>query len=201
MAFIGRTQELNLLKKEYNQTRASLIVMYGRRRVGKSTLILQSLQTRAFAYYQASRITDSDNLSLLKQTLENAFGSNPILSSVQDWQGIFAYLELQSTTTPNITLVLDEFPYLCEANPALPSLIQSAWDRMVRSLAAINLVLCGSSIGFMEDLLAERNPLRGRQSLTLDLQPLNYREIAQWTPNWKADQKIMLAGMIGGMPY
>jgi uncharacterized protein len=201
MAFIGRTQELNLLTAEYNRPRPSLIVLYGRRRVGKSTLILESLRTREFTYYQASRMTDSDNLNLLKQSLENAFGTSPLLQSLQDWNGIFAYLEFLGSTKPNLTLVLDEFPYLCEANPALPSLLQTAWDRIVRAGVALNLVLCGSSIGFMQDLLLERNPLRGRQSQTLELQPLNYREIAAWVPNWSPEQQIMLAGIIGGMPY
>ncbi len=201
MNFIGRTQELILLTTEYNRPRPSLIVLFGRRRVGKSTLILESLKTRAFAYYQASRITDSDNLTLLKLSLETAFGTSPLLQSLQDWNGVFAYLELLSTTIPNLTLVLDEFPYLCETNPSLPSLIQTAWDRITRSGAHLSLVLCGSSIGFMEDLLSERNPLRGRQSQTLDLQPLGYREIAAWVPNWKAEQQIMLAGILGGMPY
>jgi uncharacterized protein len=201
MAFVGRIHELELLKKEYSKSRPSLIVILGRRRIGKSTLILESLRDASFAYYQASRITDIDNIALLKQTLRESFGASPILESVGDWLGIFAYLELTATQKPGITLVLDEFPYLCETNPSLPSLIQASWDRIRAAQTRLNLILCGSSIGFMEELLGERNPLRGRQTLSLDLMPMNFREVAAWVPAWAADQQIMLAATFGGMPY
>lgn len=201
MSFIGRTQELEMLEREYARPRPSLIVVLGRRRVGKSTLILKSLQQKPFAYYQASRITDADNIALLKQTLEASFGADPILSSLSDWLGVFAYLELLATQRSGVTLVLDEFPYLCESNTGLPSLIQAAWDRIHAAQTPLNLILCGSSIGFMEELLGERNPLRGRQSLTLDLEPMGFREVAAWVPKWKSDQQMMLAATLGGMPY
>jgi uncharacterized protein len=201
MAFIGRTQELELLRREYDRPRPSLIVLYGRRRVGKSTLILESLHGSRFAYHQASRLTDPDNLSLFKRTLETELGADPILSSLTDWTGVLAYLETLARTQPGLTVVLDEFPYLCEAQSALPSLLQAVWDRIRANDVPLNLVLCGSSIAFMEDLLAERNPLRGRQTLTLDLEPMPYRDAAQWLPSWSADAQLTLYGVLGGMPY
>lgn len=146
-------------------------------------------------------MTDSDNLNLLKNTLEGSFGPHPILSGISDWTGLFGYLEILAAQVPGLTLVLDEFPYLCESNTALPSLLQAAWDRIHSAKLNFNLVLCGSSIAFMEDLLNERNPLRGRQTLTLDLGPMHFREVAAWVPDWNSDQQIMLAGIFGGMPY
>ena len=201
MTFIGRTRELELLKRELNRPRPSLLVIYGRRRVGKSTLILESLHEQRFVYYQASRVTDDDNLNLFKQNLETGLGADPILASLTDWSGIFAYLATLASKQAGLSVVLDEFPYLCEANSALPSLLQAAWDRIRVANPHFNLILCGSSIGFMEDLLAERNPLRGRQTLTLDLEPMNYREIALWVKDWQVEEQIMLASILGGMPY
>ena len=201
MAFVGRTHELEQLRREYAKPTPSLIVLYGRRRVGKSTLILESLRGSRFVYHQASRLTDFDNLGLFKRSLEATLGANPVLSSLSDWTGVLAHLETLAQTQPGLTVVLDEFPYLCEAQPGLPSLVQAAWDRVRANGTHLNLVLCGSSIAFMEDLLAERNPLRGRQNLTLDLEPMPYRDAARWVPRWRRDDQLKLYGVFGGMPY
>jgi uncharacterized protein len=201
MEFIGRTYELEALRREYQQTHPSMIVVYGRRRVGKSTLILESLQGSRFIYYQASRLTDLDNLNLFKRNLETIVGTNPILNSLNDWSGVFAYLEILAQNQPGLTIVIDEFPYLCEAQPGLPSLIQASWDHIRSNNTQLNLVLCGSSIAFMEDLLNERNPLRGRQNLTLDLEPMPYTDVAKWVPNWNRIEQLRLYGVFGGMPY
>ena len=201
MPFIGRTQELELLQTEYASPRPSLIVLYGRRRVGKSTLILESLCKYKHVYHQASRLTDTDNLNLFKRSLETTLGSSPILNALNDWSGLFAYLEIVAQAQPGLTVVIDEFPYLCEAQPGLPSLLQAAWDRIRANNTRLNLILCGSSIAFMEDLLSERNPLRGRQNLNLDLEPMPHRDVARWVPTWSKDDQLRLYGVLGGMPY
>jgi uncharacterized protein len=221
MTFIGRTHELEILKREYARPHPSLIVLYGRRRVGKSTLILESLRDTRFVYHQASRLTDTDNLALFKRSLETTLGTSPILTGLNDWTGVLAYLETvaqdqarstKSTATRSarvksvqaqstLTVIIDEFPYLCEAQPGLPSLVQATWDRIRANNTPLNLILCGSSIAFMEELLSERNPLRGRHNLTLDLEPMPYRDVAAWVPKWKADEQLRLYGLFGGMPY
>jgi uncharacterized protein len=223
MTFIGRTPELEILKREYARPHPSLIALYGRRRVGKSTLILESLRDTQFVYHQASRLTDTDNLALFKRSLETTLGTSPILTGLNDWSGVLAYLETvaqdqaRSTTGKSkptrsarvksvqaqstLSVVIDEFPYLCEAQPGLPSLVQAAWDRIRANNTPLNLILCGSSIAFMEELLSERNPLRGRHNLTIDLEPMPYRDVAAWVPKWKPDEQLRLYGLFGGMPY
>jgi AAA+ ATPase superfamily predicted ATPase len=210
MNFIGRTRELELLQGEYRRKHPSLVVVYGRRRVGKSTLLLRSLQQAGLPsiYYQASRLTDFDNLKLLKQALTTQLELSPtqlsLLAGLSDWTALLAFwqeLAQQSPQLSGLTIVLDEFPYLCEANPALPSLLQAAWDRVRAANTLINLVLCGSSIAFMEELLAERNPLRGRQTVELNLQPLTYREVAQALPHYTPEERLLAYGLWGGLPY
>lgn len=94
--FVGRQQEMGLLLAEYRRDRPSLLVMYGRRRVGKSTLLLRSLQAveRPGVYFQASLLADADNLALLKATLRDQIAlSTPqqtILASLADWLGLVA---------------------------------------------------------------------------------------------------------------
>lgn len=202
--FLGRTRELNLLQNEFSKDRPSLVVIYGRRRVGKSTLLLKSLEAikTPKVYYQASRLTNTDNLELLKKTIQAQLnlGSSQqnILSGLMDWTSLLAFL---AELANGLTLVLDEFPYLCEANTALPSILQTAWDQVRSRQSRLNLVLCGSSIAFMEDLLAEQNPLRGRQTLQLDLQPLSYREAALALPKFSATDQLLAYGIWGGLPY
>lgn len=204
--FIGRARELELLQTEYARKRPSLMVVYGRRRVGKSTLLLRSLQEldSPRVYYQASRLTSSDNLELLKQAVQAQLklpsAQQSVLSGLAEWPALLAFLQ-GLADEGRLTLVLDEFPYLCEAYPALPSVLQATWDRVRSANSLFNLVLCGSAVAFMEELLAERNPLRGRQTAELNLQPLTYREAAQALPRYTLEERLLAYGVWGGLPY
>lgn len=200
--FIGRARELSVLGRELSRSSPSLVVIYGRRRVGKSTLILRALEDRPHVYYQATRVTDLDNQALFKQQAIRSLGGDPVLAGLFGWEAILSYLQrLAETTHPGLTLVLDEFPYLCEANRALPSIVQKVWDGVRAGGSPLKLILCGSAVAFMEELLAERNPLHGRQSAELDVGPLSFREAAEFFPRWSAIDRLRAYGVFGGMPY
>ena len=199
--FLGRQQEIALLEREYDRSRPSLIVLRGRRRVGKSTLLLRSLRDRPAVYFQASRLTSTDNLIFLQEAITASLGTDPVLDGLNTWPSVLAYLAERATQLPGLTVVLDEFPYLADAEPALPSLIQAAWDRIQGAGQPINLVLCGSSISFMSELLAERNPLHGRQTLDVALAPLSYREAGERFSGWSLDERLKAYAVFGGMPY
>lgn len=200
--FVGRSRELQVLNRELSRSAPSLVVIYGRRRVGKSTLILRALEDRPHVYYQATRVTDPDSQELLKQQAARALGGDVVLTGLTGWEAIFGYFRrLAETSQPGLTLVLDEFPYLCEAHRALPSIVQKVWDEVRGAGTPLNLILCGSAIAFMEDLLAERNPLHGRQSAKLDVGALSYREAAEFFPRWKSEEILRAYGVFGGMPY
>ena len=201
MGFIGRKQELDALSAEFDRARASLVVVLGRRRVGKSTMLLQAIKGRRAAYYQATKATMSVNLGFAKDAIAEALGADPLLSALAGWEGVLAYLEQTARTKPGFILVLDEFPYLCEVEPALPSIVQAFWDRTRASGTNLKLVLCGSKISFMEGVLAERNPLHGRQTLRLDVAPLPYRDTALFFPSWTAEDCLRAFGTFGGVPY
>jgi AAA+ ATPase superfamily predicted ATPase len=200
--FVGRSRELQVLDRKLSRSTPSLVVIYGRRRVGKSTLILRALEGRPHVYYQATRVTDPDSQELLKQQAARALGGDPVLAGLTGWEAIFSYFQrLAETSHPGLTLVLDEFPYLCEANRALPLIVQKVWDEVRGARTPLNLILCGSAIAFMEDLLAERNPLHGRQSAKLDVGALSYREAAEFFPRWDPEEQLRAYGVFGGMPY
>lgn len=199
--FVGRAQEISRLRAEFSANRASLLVVYGRRRVGKSALLKEAAKDRPHVIYQATRLTAAMNLEALKGEIARALGGDDILNGLSDWLGIMAYLARRAEAAPGLVVVLDEFPYLVEADRSLPSVLQKFWDSGTPSTGRLNLVLCGSMIAHMEDLLAERNPLYGRKTLSMNVQPLPLRDIAAFVPDYSPEDKVLTQGVFGGIPF
>lgn len=201
MSFIGRDTELNQFRQEFEANRASFLVIYGRRRIGKSELIREATRPLPHVFYQATRVTSALNLEAFKNEIARSLGADGVLASIGDWLGVFTYLARKAETVPGLVVVLDEFPYLAEDDPALPSIIQKVWDSGALNAGRLKLVLCGSMIAHMEDLLAERNPLYGRKTFSLDLGPLPLRDAVRFFPDYSADDKFMAYAIFGGVPH
>lgn len=200
--FFGREMELQAIERELNRPRPSVVIMRGRRRVGKSRLLLEATRPFPTIYYQATKIAGSMSLHLFKAEIARVVGESRLLESISDWLGVFTYLErLAAEKLPLLTVVLDEFPYLCETDPSLPSVLQKFCDGVRERGTLVNIVLCGSKISFMEELLGEKNPLHGRQTMDLDLGPLSFRDAAKFFPEWSADEQLRAYGIFGGIPY
>ena len=199
--FIGRADELARLRDEFAANRPSLLVVYGRRRVGKSTLLRKAAEAGPHVLYQATRVTAALNLEALKAEVARALGPDDLLGSLSDWLGVLAYLARAAEARPGLVVVLDEFPYLVEAEPALPSIVQKFWDGGTAAPGRLNLVLCGSMVAHMEDLLAERNPLYGRKTLALDVAPLPFRDAAAFFPSRTAEERLLAYAVFGGVPF
>jgi AAA+ ATPase superfamily predicted ATPase len=201
MCFFGRHAELTDFRREFEAERASLMVIYGRRRVGKSELIREATHALPHVTYQATRVTSALNLDAFKIEIARALGTDDVLASLGDWFGVLTYLARMAESRPGLIVVLDEFPYLVEGNPALPSVLQKIWDSRVPQAGRLKLILCGSMIAHMEDLLAEKNPLYGRKTLSLDLGPLPLRDAARFFPGYSPEDKLMAYGIFGGIPH
>jgi uncharacterized protein len=199
--FIGRRNELALLREEVCSPRASLAIVYGRRRVGKSTLIREAIEGQPHVLFQATRVTSSLNLEAFKAEIAGLLGADELLTGIGDWLGVLHYLARAAQQRKGLVVVLDEFPYLVDVDPALPSIVQKFWDSGATRAGNLKLLLCGSIISQMQELLAERNPLYGRKTLTLDLSPLPLGDAAQFVGRYTADEKLMTFGVFGGMPF
>lgn len=200
--FIGRTREIQAIRRELERPRPSVIVVLGRRRVGKSRLLVEATGSRPTIYYQATKVADSMSLAWFKAEAARVTGPDPILDSLGDWMGVLTFLEqVARSRIPGLTIILDEFPYLCEVDPALPSVLQKFCDGLRDRGSPLNLVVCGSKISFMEELLAEKNPMHGRQTLELDVGPLTFRDAAGFFPDWTPEQRLRAYGVFGGIPY
>lgn len=186
--------------EELRTTKASLGIIYGRRRIGKSTLIREAIKNRPHVFYQATRVTSSLNLESFKAEIAHELGADDLLTGLTDWLAVFHYLARAAEHNPGLTIALDEFPYLVDADPALPSVIQKFWDSGAGRVGNLKLLLCGSMIAHMEELLAERNPLYGRKTLVLDLGPLSFREAAQFVA-YRPQDRLLTCGVFGGVPF
>jgi len=193
--FVDRDVELDQLTDCYESETADFVVIYGRRRLGKSELVRQSIADRDDAvYYQAVESTAPNQL---EQFVDTATAQFPSLQNVRrDWEAL-----LETLGDQDAVVVVDEFPFLVEEDESLPSRIQRVWDMELQE-TGITLILVGSSISVMEDkVLAGSAPLYGRRTATIDLTPLSIADARQFFPAYDPETAIRAWSIYGGTPY
>ena len=160
--FIGREEELKFLEDRYNSADGQLVVLYGRRRVGKTELLRQFCQDKEHIFYTCTEIIDEKQLEAFSQRLlEKNHQAAKYITHFSDWeQALLSISELAKEK--KIVVVIDEFPYMVKGNNAIPSILQKLWDEVLKQ-SNVMLILCGSAMSFIEkEVLAEKNPLYGR---------------------------------------
>jgi uncharacterized protein len=195
---IDREHERALLL-EARDTAPSLVVLMGRRRVGKSFLLSAVLNGPRVVSLHADEQNEEDQLDLLGREVSRLLPGNPPVF-LPYWTDALELLERQATTAGPLVLVLDEFQYLCAAQPALPSIIQRTWDRWQRERVPITLVLSGSALSFMEGLLTYSAPLYGRATQRPVLAPLDYRDAAGFVRTRSPEALLRRYAVLGGTP-
>ena len=178
--FINRVEELRWLERESLEGNAFLVI-YGRRRVGKTELIKRFIKDRKHVYFLATRSSDRDNIENLQREMARLLGSGLFMKAdLGSWEGLFR--EFSEKAEDGTIVVIDEFPYLIEIDPAIPSIFQKIWDETLSSRNLI-LILNGSSIGMMEShVLGYRSPLYGRRSGQWKLKPFHFKDISGFFP-------------------
>ena len=193
--FVGRERELNKLNTLYRSDQFEFVVFYGRRRVGKTTLIKEFIKDKKAHYYMAIEGTATENLAGLSTSLISAdsrisFGS---------FEELFQYIDRTCTAERQI-LVIDEYPYLAASYPAISSLIQRHIDNCWLN-SKLFLILCGSSMSFMENqVLGYKSPLYGRRTAQFKLHPFTFSEARQMLGGYSAEDQAILYGITGGIP-
>ena len=195
--FIARTEELSKLSDAMRQTgHASLI--YGKRRVGKTRLIKEALkqQGQSVIYYECIKGTIQDNINAFVKLLSE-LQVVTFAFSFQSFADVFAFL---NSLQRSFVIVIDEYPYLSSlADPeAVNSVFQTVIDQRLRN---IHLVISGSQVSVMKDLLKKGNALYGRFQLILHLHELNYRDAALFYPSKTPYEKIAFYSVFGGSPF
>ncbi len=197
--FINRRDELAFLEKKYSSKKPELIVLYGRRRIGKTELVLKFSEKKQFIYFLADKRPDKENLNELKEKIGEFFKDELFKkASFKDWVDLLS--EFAKKANRRIILIIDEFPYLIEGNKAIPSLFQKAWDNHL-SKKKIMLILLGSSISMMEtEVLSYKSPLYGRRTGQWKVTPINVKYLRSFLPKYKTEDLIKVYSITDMIP-
>lgn len=198
--FVGRSREVAKLEKLYNSNSYEMLVLYGRRRVGKTTLIREFVQDKKVIYFVANQESKRDALIRMSQSVLEVFPeASAYIDYFENWDKLFEYIEVQSRKEKFI-LVIDEYPYLANSDSSFSSILQNHIDYRLKE-NNIKLILSGSSISFMEEqVLGYDSPLYGRRTAQMKLLPLNYLDSAEFYPSFSNEEVLFTYGIIGGIP-
>lgn len=200
--FVGRAAELAVLEAGYHGKDAAFVPIYGRRRIGKSELILHFLRDKP-GLYHVGKLAPAE--LQLRELLDDAARllDEPLLASLptDDWRRALDTIVDRWTSPRRLVLALDEFQWTAESAAGLPSILQELWDRKWRRSGKVMLILCGSFVGFMErEVLGSKSPLHGRRTAQIKLAPFGYAEAAAFHPGWSRADQAQAYFLCGGVP-
>ncbi|MBO5228636.1 MAG: ATP-binding protein [Lachnospiraceae bacterium] len=199
--FYCRNDELNKMNKRYNAGGFECVVIYGRRRIGKTSLINEFCKDKKTIYFSALDTTSKENLRTLSKAIyvcENEYVSNA--PEFQSFDAAFDRIS-KMAEKERLIFVIDEYPYLAKAEQAVSSMLQHLIDH-VWSNSKLYLILCGSSMCFMEyQVLGYESPLYGRRTAQFKIEALTYKETAVFNPTLSVYDNALIYGVTGGVPH
>lgn len=196
--FIGRKEELKKLNELYESEGFHMAVIYGRRRIGKSTLLTKFIQDKKAVYYVATKVGSRRNTELLSKEVMAVLAPAMVNVSFHELEDVLSFVSAQ-ISDEKIVFVIDEIPYWAEKDESVLSVFQKYADG---DWAKKNMlfILCGSSLSFMEDkVLSEKSPLFGRRTIQIRLEPFDYLESAEFVPGYSNEDKAVCYGITGGV--
>ena len=199
--FIGRENELKFLNTCYKSYNAEFVVLYGRRRVGKTETLTEFCKGKPHVFYSCREYTNEKQLSEFSNALlSKKPEAKTYTDSFSDWDKAFSFMGEMEGKEKSI-IVIDEFPYMCKNNPSIPSILQIIWDTILKN-KNIMLIICGSSMSFIEkELLSEKNPLYGRTTGIYKMLPMPYYDAIKFLPDFSDEDKLIAYSILGGIPH
>jgi len=198
-----REKELDDLNFLLNEQRTHFLTVQGRRRLGKTTLLVEwaKMSNVPTLYWVASRSSATQLLRSFSQAIYRFEHPDAVIDAgfgFPTWEMALQQLA-ELAHDQQVIVILDEFPYAVEVEPALPSLLQNAWDHLLKQ-TCIFLILCGSHIGMMEKLYTYQAPLFGRISGQIRVGPMPFSATKDFLPAYPLDQRVAVYAMLGGVP-
>ena len=199
MNFIDREKELETLNKEYKKDN-SFVILYGRRRVGKTTLIKEFIKDKKVFYFFADKQNENLQIERFKNQISEQFKDEFLKKiEIKDWDTLFDYL-LTKISNEKFIFIIDEFQYLCMINKDFSSIFQRIYDKKLKD-KNIMIILCGSLISMMySETLAYESPLYGRRTAQIKLQPIKFKYYSKFFKNKSIQDLIELYSITGGVP-
>ena len=196
--FINRKEELKFLNKRYISKNPEFIIIYGRRRVGKTELIKEFIKDKPSVYFMADKQIERESFRQMHKSIA-AYFQDSLFEKAQfkDYFELFA--EFTKRTNERVIFIIDEFQYLMESNDAIPSIFQKLWDEII-SKTNIFMILCGSSTPMMETLMGYKNPLYGRRTGQWKVEMMKFRDAIKLLPNYDMVQQIEAFSILDGIP-
>lgn len=200
--FIAREHELQVLERLYASDSFEMVVLYGRRRVGKTSLIDEFAKDKRTLYFTAMQQSAKLNLRDFSRAVLTFFGMPDSTPPFGDWLSALSFVTQRAKeSNERFVFVFDEFPYAAATEPALPSIMQIAIDHGLLATKA-TMILSGSNEGFMEsEVLGHKSPLYGRRTAQIRLLPFDYADAAKFLPNTPPQDRVNYYATFGGTPY
>lgn len=197
--FVDRSSEMKALEDEYKREGSSLVVLYGRRRVGKTTLISEFIKNKKALFFLASEESETQNCNMFKERAADFLQNDLLRTADLNWDMLFKILAEQEYASKPV-IVIDEFQYLGKSNPAFPSVFQRIWDERLKE-RSIMVILCGSLVSMMvSQALSYTSPLYGRRTAQIRLAQIPFRYYHEFFPDRSPRDLIELYAVTGGVP-
>lgn len=197
--FIGRDKELIALNKLYQSDKFEFVVIYGRRRVGKTALINQFIGDKKSIYFMGLESNEKQNLENLSKSIIEFSSGIQAETSFASFQAALEYI-FKLAENERIILTIDEYPYVARSSKSLASTLQLLIDKY-KDTSKLMLILCGSSMSYMEDhVLAYKAPLYGRRTAQMKILPFDFEESCCYLKNMSDEDKALIYGIVGGTP-
>ncbi len=198
--FVGREKELESLNKLYNENNFQMVVLYGRRRIGKTTLITEFISDKPAIFFTAQEVNDTLNLNQFSKKVYSFFDIPLTTGAFGSWNDAFEFLS-KKAKEQRFILAFDEFPYAASANRSLKSILQTAIDHELKN-TGLFLILCGSHVGFIEnEVLGYKSPLFGRRTAQIKLEGFDYYDAGKMLGGFSNEDKLKLYACVGGTPH
>lgn len=197
--FIGREEELTKLNKMYQSSKLEVAVIYGRRRVGKTTLINEFCKDKKTIFFAALENSAEQNLKLLSNAIGYADTGSSSNAVYKNFSDAFDKIK-EMASSERLIFVIDEFPYLAQAENSISSLLQNYLDHQFKN-TKLFLILCGSSMSFMANqVLGYQSPLYGCCTAQFKIMLFDYLDTGKWFPKYSPEDKALIYGVTGGIP-
>lgn len=197
--FIGRTRELESLNKLYGSDKFEFVVLYGRRRVGKTALISEFIRDKNAIYFMGVESNEKQNLENFSKSIMEYSSANLIQTSFVSLQAALEYV-FEVAQKERLVLAIDEYPYIARSSKSFASTLQLLIDKY-KDTSKLMLILCGSSMSYMEDhVLSYKAPLYGRRTAQMKIQPFNFAETCAYFKHFSAEEVALIYGIVGGTP-
>lgn len=199
--FVGRKRELSFFEERYQEEGSQLIVLYGRRRVGKTETLREFCANKPHVFFSCTQSPDRLQLARFSSAILGAgVPAARYVSTFPDWEQAFRTIGELPFGNEKKLVIIDEFPYMCEENKAVPSILQMLWDTELQR-QNVMIILCGSALSFIEkELIADKNPLYERTTGVYKMREMGFYDAVKFFPGYSPLDKVLAYASLGAFP-